>query len=176
MAEVYKEVYVEETYEPDKIEIEPEYVYMTIPAEYVCIYHKLLVYLSDFGIELLQDCQASCSAKNKTIIDCWNMFQSMIACYNLGLTDKAKVFKKYIEAQLDIYYKGSGKEVYNGGNVFPITTDGHLKSEVSCSNNTKFFVDVETGKLYQEYLDHRTDGKIYTIEDNNLIVEDKHKL
>lgn len=176
MAEVYKEVYVEEPYEPDKIEIEPEYVYMTIPAEYVCIYHKLLVYLSDFGIELLQDCQASCAAKNKTIIDCWNMFQAMVACYNLGQKDKAEVFKKYIEAQLEIYYKGIDKEVYNGGIVYPITPDGHLKAQVSCSNNSKFYVDIETGKLYQEYLDDRTNGKVFTIEDDNLTVTSKHKV
>lgn len=175
MAEVYKEVYVQDE-DNSLVEIQPEYVFMTIPAEYVCIYHKLLVYLSDFGLELLADCKASCSAKNKSIIDCWNMFQSMIACHNLGQTDKAEVFKKYIEAQLDIYYKGSEKVVYNGGMVYPITPDGHIKANVDCSNNIKFKIDPETGKLYQEYLDHRGDGKVYTIDNSNLIVESESKL
>ena len=172
MSEVYKEVYIQDE-DNDLVEIQPEYVFMTIPAEYVCIYHKLLVYLSDFGLELLQDCQASCAAKNKSIIDCWNMFQSMIACHNLGQTDKAEVFKKYIEAQLEIYYKGSDKEVYNGGMVYPITPDGHLKAEVSCSNNIKFEVDPLTGKLYQKYLDEQSTTKDFFIKDDNLIVESK---
>lgn len=175
MSEVYKEVYVQDE-DNSLVEIQPEYVFMTIPAEYVCIYHKLLVYLSDFGLELLADCKASCNAKNKSIIDCWNMFQSMIACYNLGQTDKAEVFKKYIEAQLDIYYKGSEKVVYNGGMVYSITPDGHIKANVDCSNNVKFTVNLETGKLYQEYLDHRGDGKVYTVDNNNLIVESESKL
>lgn len=176
MEEVYKEVYVKEEYVPDKIEIEPEYVYMTIPADYVCLYHKLLVYLSDFGVDLIRDCQSSCAAKNKTIIDCWNMFQAAIACHNLGQEDKANLFIKYIEAQLELYYKGTDEIVYNGGNIFPITPDGHLKAEVSCSNNSKFYVDAETGNLYQEYLDEQASGKVFVIDEDDLTVESNSKL
>ena len=158
-------------------EIEPEYVYLTIPASYVCLYHKLLVYLADFGIDLINDCKSSCTAKNKNVIDCWNMFQSAIACHTQGLEDKAKVFIKYIEAQLELNYKGTEDEVFNGGTILPITPDGHLKAEVSCSNNNiKFEVDPLTGELYQKYLDEQSTTKDFHIKNDNLIVESKNIL
>ena len=75
----------------NNIEITPEYVYLTIPREYVCTYHKLLIYLSDFGKALLDDCSSSCKGDNKTVIDCWNMFQSALACKALGKDKEAEL-------------------------------------------------------------------------------------
>ena len=46
----------------------PEFVYMKIPAQYVCVYHKLLVMLADFGIDMLNDCSATCKGNNKNVI------------------------------------------------------------------------------------------------------------
>ena len=42
---------------------EVEYVYITIPKEYVCIYTKILILFVDFGIDMLNDCKASCNDK-----------------------------------------------------------------------------------------------------------------
>lgn len=135
---------------------EVEYLYLTIPAKYVCLYHKLLIYLSDFGLELLKDCQAGCHAKNKSIIDCWNMFQALCAAYTLGETEKADILYKYIEAQLELYYKNSGStsEIYNGKFVGRITEDGFLKAIVTCNSDKSgtFEVDAETGELYRKYI------------------------
>ena len=156
---------------PNEIEIDVDYCYLTIPKEYVCIYHKLLVALSDFGESAVKDCQSSCNTKGMYIIQCWNIFQSALACYTLGLLDKADLFIKYIDAQLEIIYKGSDKNIYNGGAVLPITPDGKLKARVSCSTeNIKFFVDGETNSLYQEYLNNKEYKEVYSIQDNNLIV------
>lgn len=132
---------------------EVEYTYLTIPAAYVCLYHKLLVYLSDFGIELIRDCKAGCSAKNKSIIDCWNMFQALCAAYALGEEKKAELLYNYITAQLELYYKGSNNEVYDGKFVGRITEDGKLKAIVTCNNNIGVFhVTPETGELYRTYI------------------------
>ena len=38
-------------------EVTPEYIYTTIPAEYVCVYHKILAMLADYGEEMLKDCK-----------------------------------------------------------------------------------------------------------------------
>ena len=40
MSDKLTPVYVHNNPEDGFFEIQPEYVYMTIPAEYVCIYHR----------------------------------------------------------------------------------------------------------------------------------------
>lgn len=152
------------------VEINPEYLYLTIPAEYVCTYHKLLVYLADFGKKLLDDCSASCKGNNKTVIDCWNLFQSALAARSLGQERQANLFIDYINKQLDCIYRGSENEVYGGTVYFPITPDGKLKAVVSCSADSKFYVDTETGELYQHYLDNNIDNLSINDNDNLTVV------
>ena len=167
----FKKVYVEDgNFIPDRanegeVEIAAEYVYLTIPAEYVCLYNKLLVYLSDFGEAAIKDCQAACKGQNLYIIQCWNMFQSAIACHALGLFDKADLFIKYIEAQLETIYKNTDKEMYTcGADFMPISKDGKLKARVSgdSAGQARFFTDPETAVLYQEYLSNEQNGRVYT--------------
>lgn len=170
MADNYNKVYVLSDDESNYKEINPEYVYLTIPAEYVCVYHKILTYMADFGKTIVDDCNALCKGNSKNIISCWNLFQSAIACYNLNRKKEADVFINYIKKQLDIIYKGSNNTVYNSYFPVSITEDGKLKAIVSCGNDTKFIVDVETGDLYQKYLDSKNDNNVYTINEDNLVV------
>lgn len=130
-------------------EITAKYAYMVIPTEYVCVYHKLLVYMADFGKALIADCSAACKGSSKTVVDCWNMFQSAVACYNLDRKKEAETYIKYIEAQLKLIYKGTGKQVYDDRFVVPLDEKGHISAIVSCGNETKFYVDEETGKLIE---------------------------
>ena len=174
MENKYNQVYVKDT--ETKVEINPEFLYLTIPSDYVCTYHKLLVYLADFGKNLLDDCSAICKGNNKTVVDCWNLFQSALACRTLGQDKQASLFIDYINKQLDNIYKGANEIVYNGGNYYPITPDGQLKALCSCNGEVKLEVDVETGKLYQVYLDNKNNGEVFTLEDNNLIVNSKNKV
>lgn len=151
------------------VQINPEYAYLTIPTEYICTYHKLLVYLADFGKDLLSDCSASCKGDNKTVVDCWNLFQSALACRTLGRTEEANLFIDYINKQLTNIYKNSNNKVWGGTVYLPITPDGMLKALVSCKSDSKFYVDVKTGELYQHYLDKNVDE--FNIENNNLTVK-----
>ena len=68
------------------------YVYLTIPQDYICIYHKLLILMSNIGKEIINDCSATCKGNNKIIIDCWNTFQSAIACKALKKAKEAARF------------------------------------------------------------------------------------
>ena len=77
---------------------EVNYVYLTIPQDYICIYHKLLILMSNIGREIINDCSATCKGNNKIIIDCWNTFQSAIACKAL------KKDKEAAETTLDNKY------------------------------------------------------------------------
>lgn len=159
------------------VEIQPEYLYLTIPADYICTYHKLLVYLADFGKNLLNDCSAACKGNNKIVIDCWNLFQSALACRTIGQDKQASLFIDYINKQLEQIYKGTNKEVFNGSNYYSITPDGKLKALVSCQTpNIKFEVDLNTGELYQKYLDEKPDKDVFVIDDDDLIVESENKI
>lgn len=149
-------------------EINPEYVYLTIPADWVCIYHKLLVCMSDLGKDILDDCDSGCKGTNKIIINCWNIFQSAIACRELGETEKAEFFINFIKKQLKHIYKGKDDTEYEGSFPITITDDGRLKAVVSCNtDDSKFEVDVETGELYREWQKSKND---YEVINDNLIV------
>ncbi len=150
--------------------INPQYVYLTIPSEYVCLYHRLLIYMSDFGKEIIDDCNIICNGGNKSIINCWNLFQSAIACKELGKDKEAEFFINYIELQLKNIYHDNRKDEYTS--VFPVTIDkdGFLKAQVTCGNDVIFTVDEKTGKLYEHSIDN---NKEYNIVDNNLIVKGK---
>ena len=107
MSDNYNEVHVLADEHNDTVEIHPEYVYLTIPADYVCVYHKLLTYMADFGKTIVDDCNAICQGNSKNIITCWNLFQSAIACRTLGREKEAAFFIDYIKKQLNNIYKGT---------------------------------------------------------------------
>lgn len=136
----------------------PDYVYMIIPADYACVYARLLVMLSDLGYEMLQDCAAGCKGSNKNIISCWNMFQAACAAYSLNKTKEADTLIKYIKAQISNIYKGSGVSENLGSVTMPIDENGELYAMVTCGSVPTFEVDVETGLLKEV----TKRGEVYT--------------
>ena len=129
---------------------QPEYVYVTIPAEYVCVYHKLLAMLADYGEEMLKDCKASCTDKNSGVIECYNMFNAAVAARCLGQTKKATLIINYIKAKINQIYKKDSPET---GYVFPVDEYGHIKAFVSCTDRPKFWINSEDGVLYKKAMD-----------------------
>lgn len=136
----------------------PQYVYMIIPADYACVYARLLLLLSDLGYEMLQDCKAGCSGSNKNIISCWNMFQAACAAHSLNRTKEADTLINYIKAQISNIYKGSGVPENLGSVTMPIDENGELYAMVTCGSVPTFEVDVETGLLKEV----KKQGEIYT--------------
>lgn len=154
----------------DYVEINPEYVYLTIPSKYVCIYHKLLVYMADFGKTIVDDCNAICNSGSKNIIACWNLFQSAIACYTVGKEKEADFFIDYIKKQLALIYKGTDKNVYNNTCPLSVTEDGKIKAVASCGDETHFFIDAESGTLWEQYNPKDNDDD-YNIKDDDLTID-----
>lgn len=166
--------------ERDSIEeIHPEVLYLTIPSEWTCTYHQLINYIADAGKGIIDDCSFACKGDGKKLFNCWGLFQSACAAYQQLDYTKANFYYNYVKQQLEDYYKNLGKPIYNGTNYYPITPDGKLKALCSCLNqNVTFKVDIETGKLYQNYLDNNKDnGEVFTINDNgHLNVESDNKV
>lgn len=126
---------------------QPEYVYVTIPAEYVCVYHKILAMLADYGEEMLKDCKASCTDKNSGVIECYNMFNAAVAARCLGQTKKATLIINYIKAKINQIYKKDSPET---GFVFPVDEFGHIKAFVSCNDRPRFWINSKDGVLYKK--------------------------
>lgn len=148
--------------ENNTVEINPEYVYMTIPAEYICTYHKILVLLADYGLDMLNDCQAGCTNQNKSIINCFNMFNAAIAARKLGLTKQAETIIKYVNGQLNLIYHADNIDT---SIVWPVDENGYIKALVTCGENPKFEVDVDSGILFQKSIDSIND--VYALDETD---------
>ena len=153
-------VYVRHT--QDSIEINPEYIYMTIPADYVCTYHKILILLSEYGVDMLNDCQAGCSNQNKSIINCFNMFNAAVAARKLGQDKTAETIMKYVNGQLNIIHKYNDIDTKI---VFPVDENGYLKAIVSCGENPTFTIDPETGLLWEKSI--ANDNEVYALDETD---------
>lgn len=155
-----KRVYVRHT--QDSIEINPEYIYMTIPADYVCTYHKILILLSEYGVDMLNDCQAGCSNQNKSIINCFNMFNAAVAARKLGQDKTAETIMKYVNGQLNIIHNYNDIDTKI---VFPVDENGYLKAIVSCGENPTFTIDPETGLLWEKSI--ANDNEVYALDETD---------
>ena len=128
------------------IQVEPEYVYVTIPAEYICVYHRILAMLADYGEDMLKDCKASCTDRNSNVIECFNMFNAAVAARKLGKDKLAETLIKYIKAKINQMYRGVDNST---GFVFPVDENGQLKAFVSCTERPMFYINPEDGELYE---------------------------
>lgn len=128
------------------IQVEPEYVYVTIPAEYICVYHRILAMLADYGEDMLKDCKASCTDRNSDVIDCFNMFNAAVAARKLGRDKLAETLIKYIKAKINQMCRGVDNST---SFVFPVDENGQLKAFVSCNERPVFYINPEDGELYE---------------------------
>lgn len=129
--------------------IELEYVYVTIPAEYICVYHRILAMMADYGEDMLKDCKASCTDRNSGVIECFNMFNSAVAAKKLGKEKLASVIITYIKAKINQIYRDKDNST---SFVFPVDETGQLKAFVSCGERPKFEINADDGELYEHKL------------------------
>ena len=128
------------------IQVEPEYVYVTVPAEYICVYHRILAMLADYGEDMLKDCKASCTDRNSNVIECFNMFNAAVAARKLGKDKLAETLIKYIKAKINQMYRGVDNST---SFVFPVDENGQLKAFISCNERPMFYINPEDGELYE---------------------------
>lgn len=144
-------------------QIELEYVYVTIPADYICIYHRILSLLADYGMEMLHDCKANCTDKNSGVIECFNMFNAAVAARKLGQSKLANTLIVYVKAKLNQLYKGKDNST---SFVFPVDETGHIKAIVSCGERPKFEIDANKGELLAHKLDNGFDEHFHLSEED----------
>lgn len=157
-----------------------EYIYLVIPAKYTKIYKALTIKLSQLGTDMLKECSSSCKNISKSVINCWNMFQTACAAYALDEIKKADLIVNYIiaelklnEASIDLRYDfklsdykiefGAREDtakveiIFSGGNVS--TAIEYVPS--SFANYCTAIIDEETGFITIESEGNELDEDIH---------------
>lgn len=137
---------------------EIDFIYLKIPVEYINVYRKLLIVLSNIN-EIVS---TYCSKRNKSniaesIYGAWFMFQAAIASNKLNEIEKANKIIEYINKLLNNIYFSDSDDDNDSSNciceVLDIDEEGMLKvaSNHDCCCVPTFYVDPETGDLMSEY-------------------------
>lgn len=132
------------------------YTYLDVPSKYNCVYKKLLIKLSDLGVDMIKDCASTCKGINRQVINCWNMFQSACAAYTLGYWKQADLLINYINSSLQFgcdEYTTDEKPVFMTFELnIPITITGSQKIKYNEANfviaNREYVVE-DTLTIYQ---------------------------
>lgn len=132
------------------------YTYLDVPSKYNCVYKKLLIKLSDLGVDMIKDCTSTCKGINRQVINCWNMFQSACAAYTLEYWKQADLLINYINNSLQFgcdEYTTDEKPVFMIFELnIPITITGSQKIKYNEANfviaNREYVVE-DTLTIYQ---------------------------
>lgn len=76
------------------------FTYLIVPSKYGCIYRKLLIKMSELGLDIIKDCNTTCKGINREVINCWNMFNAACSAYSLGYGKEASFMINYINNSL----------------------------------------------------------------------------
>lgn len=132
-------------------------IYLLIPENYITIYQKLITLIINNNKAIKEKPD---NVINKQIINCWNLFQSAVAAYNLGFEKDADFFINFIDCNIDKIKNIDEKLILQ-------LDDGNLEKVINNNEDVEFKVDISTGQLIQigEIKDN------ITIKDNYLIQE-----
>jgi len=165
---------------------EEAFIYLEVPLEYACTYHKLMVYMADYGEDAIKECDSACKGANKSIIKCWNMFNAAIAAYSLGKKKEANLLINYIDNQLDLIYNKKDFVPDLNGEIEPIDNEGFVKGILTCRNYIEFYVHIDPsteefkqGYLYVKILNDSSGARDFeeiTDENKDLIVKSNYRL
>lgn len=135
-----------------------QFIYFLIPENYITIYQKLILLIVDKHNNIITK---PTNIINKQLIDCWNLFQSAVAAYNLNHIKEADFFINFINNHINKY-----KDTAN--DLILELDDGELLKTINNNNeNVTFEIDISTGQLIQ--IGETKDN--ITVKDNYLIQE-----
>lgn len=136
-----------------------KFVFLKVPVKWTEIYNKLLILMSNRGIDMIKDCNASCDGETKKLIECWNQFNAACAAYAIGQETEAKILIRILIDCMNKKYKTNyDEEYYIDFNIDNL-------SYINCNNST-FFID-EIINLYNadNFNDFSTNNNLNNAEE-----------
>ena len=76
-------------------------IYITVPTKYEHIYLAMLSAATNYGEQALKECKCQCDDKYCTLMECFNLFHSVVAAYRQEEEKLADTIAKYISAKLE---------------------------------------------------------------------------
>jgi hypothetical protein len=76
------------------------YIYIAIPEKYKIVYETMMIASLEVGEATLKECNCDCHNKNNCLRECYDLFNSVVAAYNLNQEKLADTIIKYIIAKL----------------------------------------------------------------------------
>lgn len=121
-------------------------IYLLIPENYIVTYQKLILLIVNNHSAIIAK---PTNIINKQLIDCWNLFQSAVAAYNLGFEKQADFFINFIDCNIDKIINNIGiadSEWFDVKYPNMIGFIGELDLD-----NINFYTNIEDGQMYIEY-------------------------
>lgn len=120
-------------------------IYLLIPENYITIYQKLITLIINNNKAIKEKPD---NVVNKQIIDCWNLFQSAVAAYNLGFEKEADFFINFIDCHINNIINKYG-EIYNETFYFEHPDMIGIRGTEITIDDIDFYVNNEDGNIYQ---------------------------
>ena len=113
-----------------------KFIFLKVPVKWTEIYNKLLILMSNRGIDMIKDCNASCDGETKKLIECWNQFNAACAAYAIGQETEAKILIRILIDCMNKKYKTNyDEEYYTDFNIDDL-------SYINCNNSTFFINEI----------------------------------
>lgn len=130
-------------------------IYLLIPENYITTYQKLITLIINNNKAIKEKPD---NVVNKQIIDCWNLFQSAVAAYNLGFEKDANFFISFINCNIDNIINKYG-EIYNETFYFEHPDMIGIRGTEITIDDIDFYVNDEDGNIYQKVNKDETNNK-----------------
>ncbi len=130
-------------------------IYLLIKENYITTYQKLITLIINNNKAIKEKPD---NVVNKQIIDCWNLFQSAVAAYNLGFEKDADFFISFINCNIDNIINKYG-EIYNETFYFEHPDMIGIRGTEITIDDIDFYVNDEDGNIYQKVNKDETDNK-----------------
>lgn len=130
-------------------------IYLLIPENYITIYQKLITLIINNNKAIKEKPD---NVVNKQIIDCWNLFQSAVAAYNLGFEKEADFFINFIDCHINNIIDKYG-EIYNETFYLEHPDMIGIRGTEITIDDIDFYVNNEDGNIYQKVNKDETDNK-----------------
>lgn len=130
-------------------------IYLLIKENYITTYQKLITLIINNNKAIKEKPD---NVVNKQIIDCWNLFQSAVAAYNLGFEKDADFFISFIDCNIDNIINKYG-EIYNETFYFEHPDMIGIRGTEITIDDIDFYVNDKDGNIYQKINKDETDNK-----------------
>lgn len=121
-------------------------IYLLIPENYYSIYYTLITLISKYHKEIKTKADIY---PYKQILDCWNLFQSAVAAYNLGFEKDADFFINFIDCNINNIINKYG-EIYNEMFYLEHPDMIGIRGANLTIDDIDFYVNNEDGNIYQK--------------------------